>query len=91
MSTGTTIATHASLPSQVAVRWCRLAVIVLGRSPGRRDRCRRLPRAQTLLPSRPHRIKIQRWSPRRIGLLLVTAAALTVLGKDAVALGRVGR
>ena len=48
MSTGTTIATHASLPSQVAVRWCRLAVIVLGRSPGRHDRCRRLPRAQRL-------------------------------------------
>ena len=36
---------------------------------------------QTLLPSRPHRIKIQRWSPRRIGLLLLTAAALAVLGK----------
>ena len=36
---------------------------------------------QTLLPSRPYRIKIQRWSPRRIGLLLLTAAALAVLGK----------
>ena len=36
---------------------------------------------QTLLPSRPRRIKIQRWSPRRVGLLLLTAAALAVLGK----------
>jgi tRNA A-37 threonylcarbamoyl transferase component Bud32 len=36
---------------------------------------------QTLLPSRPGRIKIQRWSPRRIGLLLLTAAAVAVLGK----------
>jgi tRNA A-37 threonylcarbamoyl transferase component Bud32 len=36
---------------------------------------------QRLLPSRPRRMKIQRWSPRRIGLLLLTAVAVAVLGK----------
>ncbi len=36
---------------------------------------------QTLLPARPRRISIQRWSPRRIGLLLLTAGVLVVLGK----------
>jgi tRNA A-37 threonylcarbamoyl transferase component Bud32 len=38
---------------------------------------------QTLLPDRPHRISIQRWSPRRVGLLLLTAILLLVLGKAA--------
>jgi tRNA A-37 threonylcarbamoyl transferase component Bud32 len=36
---------------------------------------------QTLLPARPRRIGIQRWSLRRIGLLVFTAAALGVLTK----------
>jgi len=36
---------------------------------------------QTLLPARPHRIGIQRWSPRRVGLLLLTAVVLAVLTK----------
>ncbi|MFL6223622.1 MAG: RIO1 family regulatory kinase/ATPase, partial [Actinomycetes bacterium] len=36
---------------------------------------------QSLLPARPQRIGIQRWSPRRIGLLLFTAALLVVLTK----------
>ena len=36
---------------------------------------------QTLLPARRHRISIQRWSPRRIGLLLLTAIVLAVLTK----------
>ena len=38
---------------------------------------------QTLLPDRPRRIGIQRWSPRRVGLLLLTAILLLVLGKAA--------
>ena len=38
---------------------------------------------QTLLPDRPRRISIQRWSPRRVGLLLLTAILLLVLGKAA--------
>jgi tRNA A-37 threonylcarbamoyl transferase component Bud32 len=36
---------------------------------------------QTLLPARPRRISIQRWSARRVGLLLLTAAVLAVLAK----------
>jgi len=36
---------------------------------------------QTLLPARPRRIGIQRWSARRIGLLLLTAAVLVALTK----------
>ena len=36
---------------------------------------------QRLLPARPRRIGIQRWSLRRIGLLLLTAAVLVVLTK----------
>jgi len=36
---------------------------------------------QALLPARPGRISIQRWSPRRIGLLLLTAVVLVLLGK----------
>jgi len=36
---------------------------------------------QTLLPARPHRISIQRWSARRVGLLLLTAVVLAVLTK----------
>jgi len=36
---------------------------------------------QTLLPFRPRRISVQRWSARRLGLLLITAAALAVLAK----------
>jgi tRNA A-37 threonylcarbamoyl transferase component Bud32 len=36
---------------------------------------------QTLLPARPPRIGIQRWSLRRIGLLVLSAVLLVVLGK----------
>ena len=35
---------------------------------------------QALLPARPTRIRIQRWSPRRVGLLLLTAVVVLVLG-----------
>ena len=46
--------------------------------PGPRS-AHRVP--EPLLPARRHRISIQRWSPRRIGLLLLTAIVLAVLTK----------